>query len=49
MEILDFVANRFGKKTTEIIVETMHSEYSYIKTENREIILYKYANMLSLS
>lgn len=49
MEVLDIVASHFGKASTEIIIETMHNEDSYKKTKKREIILYKYANMLSLS
>ena len=49
MDVLDVVASRFGKTSTEIIIETMHNEDSYKKTKKREIILYKYANMLSLS
>ena len=49
LDVLDVVASRFGKTSTEIIIETMHNEDSYKKTKKREIILYKYANMLSLS
>ena len=49
MDILDFVANRFGKTSTKLIIETMQNEDSYKRTKNREVILYRYANMLSLS
>jgi len=49
MEVLDVVANRFGKSSKNDIVEIMHNEDSYKKTAKKEIILYKYANMLSLS
>ena len=49
MEVLDVVANRFGKSSKDDIIEIMHNEDSYKKTAKKEIILYKYANTLSLS
>ena len=48
IEVLDVVSNRFGKATTNEIVESMHNEPSFKKTANKEIILYKYANSLSI-
>ena len=48
IEVLKTVINRFGKATTEEIVEAMHKEDSYTKTTKKDIILYKYACSLSI-
>ena len=48
IDILKTVIKRFGKSTTEEIVESMHKEESYMRTPKKDIILYKYACLLSL-
>lgn len=48
-EILDAVICRFGKATTNEIVDTMHREDAYKETAPKDIILFKYAKNLSLS
>ncbi len=47
--ILDAVICRFGKVSTNDIVETMHREDAYIETVPRDTIQFKYARTLSLS
>ena len=48
-DILDAVIRRFGKVSTTEIVETMHREDAYTETAPHDIILFKYAETLSLS
>ncbi|MBQ9155258.1 MAG: DUF4065 domain-containing protein [Eubacterium sp.] len=49
MEILDTVIQRFGKVSKNEIVRTMHKEDAYINTAPYNIILFRYAQTLSLS
>ena len=48
-DILDVVIRRFGRRSKNEIVETMHREDAYIETAPYDIIPFQYARTLSLS
>lgn len=48
-EILDVVIRRFGKASKDEIVNIMHREEAYTKTDPGDMIRFKYAESLSLS
>lgn len=47
--VLDTIINKFGKYTTNQIIEQMHKEAAYEETKINDIIDYKYADQLSIS
>lgn len=47
--ILDEIIRVFGKSSKDFIVETMHRERAYIETAPKDIILFQYAEYLSIS
>lgn len=49
IDVLDVVTEHFGKATTSEIVNSMHNEVSYKKTEDKDLILFKYAELLTLN
>lgn len=48
LDILDEVIRIFGRYTKDAIVSAMHKEEAYIKTVQREIIPFQYAERLSI-
>ncbi len=48
MEILDAVIQKFGKLSTNEIIDTMHKEDAYTETAPHDIIQFKYAKTLKI-
>jgi hypothetical protein len=46
IEILDEVVDKFGTYSTKRIVSYMHKEEAYLRTKDKDIISYEFANSL---